>query len=167
MIVIYMPIAWIVSWLFTENALFCSSQVAICNLVWISIIRGVQKRTDTLKAKNDHILLKSMLLELHFQHENNLDTINLSYVLIIYREFLLFQFFSRGICTHISIIRGVQNRRVTRGKEQLFSFKKCCLGSFFHWDESQLYANCLIYIPTVYLKYGLFQFFSRGICMNF
>ena len=133
----------------------------------IPIIRGVQKRTDTLWAKNNHILLKSILLELHFQHENHVDSILLSYFLIIYREFLLFQFLSRSICTHISIIRGVQNRRVTRGKEQLFSFKKCCLGSFFHWDESQLYANCLIYIPTVYHKSGLFQFFSRGICINF
>ena len=133
----------------------------------ISIIRGVQKRTDTLRAKNDPILLKSMLLELHFQHENHVDTILSSSVLIIYREFLLFQFFSRGICTHISIITGVQNWRVTRRKEQLFSFKKCCLWNFFHWDESQFYANCLIYIPTVYRKCGLFQFFSRGICIDF
>ena len=36
---------------------------------------------------------------------------------------------------------------------------------FFH-HEGHFYVNCLFYIPTIYLKYLLFQFFSYGIRMH-
>ena len=33
-------------------------------------------------------------------------------------------------------------------------------------DEGHLYANCLFYIPTIYPKCLLSQFYSRGIRMH-
>ena len=77
-------------------------------------------KKDTFAAKNDHILL---IMKVYFQHEVHVDIILLSYILTIYREFLLFQFFSRDIPTHITIITGVQNKHITRRKTVIFFSK--------------------------------------------
>ena len=47
----------------------------------------------------------------------------------------------------------------------MFSKKIFLLNLLFH-KEGHLYANCLLYIPTIYRKCHLFQFFSRGIRMH-
>ena len=73
----------------------------------ISILTRAQKQTIN-SLKNGHIFRKNILLKLNFQGEGNLDVHFLIYFLIIYREWVLFQLFSRGIRMHISILTWVQ-----------------------------------------------------------
>ena len=55
----------------------------------IPILTGVQKRTH-LRLKNGHtLLLKNVVLNLHFLHEGHVDVIFLIYILTVHRESLL------------------------------------------------------------------------------
>ena len=78
--------------------------------------------------KNGSNLIKNKLLKLNFEDEDHLDINFLIYILTIYREWLLFQFFSHGISIHIAILTDVQIGRKGREKnshillENVFSF---------------------------------------------
>ena len=78
--------------------------------------------------KNGSNLIKNKLLKLNFEDEDHLDVNFLIYILTIYREWLLFQFFSHGISMHIAILTDVQIGRKGREKnshillENVFSF---------------------------------------------
>ena len=119
--------ACFIFWLFNSNVFFSFLRL------WHTCAHFHPKRGSKKDAatKNAHILLENIILKLHFQHEGHVDTILLSYIQSIYREFLLFQFFSHGIRTHIPIITGVQNKCITRRKTVIFFFKmlflKLCL----------------------------------------
>ena len=103
-------------------------------------------------------------LKLFFHHEGHFYVNCLFYIPTIYLKYLLFQFFSYGIRMHISILTGVENGHISRLKESVFCQKMFLLKLLLD-DEGHFYANCLTYIPTIYLQSLLFQFFSRGIRM--
>ena len=85
-------------------------------------------------------------------------------ILTIYLKWHFFQFFSRGIRMHIPILTGVQNGRMILRKKSCFA-KKYFFLKFIFWDEDHLYANCKVYILTIYYKCLLFKFLVCGICM--
>ena len=85
-------------------------------------------------------------------------------ILTIYPKCHRFHFFSRGICMYIPILTGIQNGHISRLKNADFLLKMFFLKLLFR-DEGHLYANCLFYIPAIYPKCHLFQFYSRGISM--
>ena len=76
--------------------------------------------------KNGSNLIKNKLLKLNFEDEGHLDVDVLIYILTIYRECLLFQFFSHGISMYIAILTEVQIGRKGREKNSYFP-KKCFL----------------------------------------
>ena len=112
--------------------------------------------------KNGHIFLKNVLLKLNFQHDGQLNSNCLIYILTFYREFLGFQFFTRAIRTHVPILTVVQNACISRRKNSHILQKNVGFVAKF-WDEGYLYTNYLFYILTIYCKWFIFQFFSRGI----
>ena len=75
--------------------------------------------------KNGHILIKNVLLKINFQDEGHLDANFLIYILTIYCECLLFQFFNRDVRMHIPVLTGVQNGYISRRKKQSYFAKKC------------------------------------------
>ena len=78
-----------------------------------------------------------------------------------------FHLFSRGIRIYIPILTGFQNEPQVTEKTVFFFFaKKMFLLKLLFHKEGHLNANCLLYIPTIYPKRHLFQFFSRGIRMH-
>ena len=76
----------------------------------------------------------------------------------MYRECLLFQFFSRGIRMHIVTLAGIQNGR----KKESYFAKECFFEVYFS-DEGHLFANCLFYILSLCLTCLHFQIRTRGI----
>ena len=108
----------------------------------IPIVTGVQKRTQWLK--NGHILLKNGLLQLHFQHEDDVDVIFLIYILTIYREFLFCQFFNRGTPAHIPILIRIQKGRINCRKNSHYFAKKCSFWSCFFEMKVTFYVNCYL-----------------------
>ena len=66
----------------------------------------------------------------------------------IYRECLLFQFFSSGMFMRISILTKVQNERITQEKSHIL-LKNVFFFKFVFLDEDHLHASCLFYIQTV------------------
>ena len=117
MMIFSVPISWNLSWLLTENGFF--SVLKLWHTYPYSRPKRASKK-DILAAKNDHLLL---IMKVYFQHEVQVDIILLSYILTIYCEFLLFQFFSLCKPTHITIITGVQNKHITRRKTVIFFSK--------------------------------------------
>ena len=105
-------------------------------------------------------------MRLYLRDEIHLYAKRLFDILIVYHKWYRFQFFSCG--------RGNVHSHPNRGskwthksiKRHCFFAKKCSFWSFFSIDEGQLYASCLFYILTIYLKCLLFQFFSDAICMH-
>ena len=68
-------------------------------------------------VKRSHILQKKKgLLKLNFQAEGPLDAYFLIYILIIYRECVLFQPFSRSIRMHIPILTGLKKDTLANKK---------------------------------------------------
>ena len=114
--------------------------------------------------KNGHILLRKVLLNLNFQDESHLYANSLIYILSFCLKCLIFQFFSRGIPKHISILTGVQKRRISCQKTGHLLLKNLPLMLKLH-DEGHLYSNLLFYILTIYRKCLLFQFLGAGIHM--
>ena len=114
---------------------------------YIYIITLIQKGHIS-GYKHGHILLKNVLLKLHFQHEGHVDVL-LSYILTIYCIVPLFRFLSRGISIHVPIITGVQNRRITRQKNSHILQKKCCFWSSFF----KMKVTCML---ITYLMFWLF-----------
>ena len=63
-------------------------------------------------------------------------------ILTIYSECLLFQFFSRGIRMHISILTGVQNGRISRPENSHILLRNVLFQAYFQ-HEGHLYAKFL------------------------
>ena len=70
----------------------------------IPILTGIQNVSQML-LKNGCILSKNVVLKINYQNEGLLDVNFLIYMLTIYGEYLLFQFFSRGIRTYIAFLK--------------------------------------------------------------
>ena len=87
------------------------------------------------------------------------------WILTIYPKCHLFQFFSRGMRIHISILTAVQNERESHWKDSIFLLKNVFL-KFFFPDERHLYASCLFYILATYAKCLLLHFVSVRILMH-
>ena len=85
---------------------------------------------------------------INYQNEGHLDVNFLIYILTIYGEYLMFQFFSRGIRTHIAILTGVQNGRISRQKTIIF-----CKKMFFLKLISEVKVTC---IPVFYFIFSPF-----------
>ena len=64
------------------------------------------------KKKKNCNFLKTVLLKLNFQEKDYLYATCLFYIIFLCFKCLLSQFFSHGICLHISILRGVQRGRI-------------------------------------------------------
>ena len=62
--------------------------------------------------KNDHILLKNVLLKLNLQDEGHLYAKCLFYILSFCYRSLLFQFFSRGIRMYIAVLAAAQRGQI-------------------------------------------------------
>ena len=71
------------------------------------ILTGNQNRR-IICYKNGRILIKNVILKFNFQNEGHFHPDFLIYVLTIYRECLLFQLFSRGICMHTPMLTTVE-----------------------------------------------------------
>ena len=111
-----MLIASSILWFFTVNAVFFSSLV----VTYVSTFSSSQ---GFKKKHNGYILLKNVLLKLNFQYDGQLYANCLIDILIFYRKFLRFEWFTRGIrtskCMHKS------------PKKQSYFAKKCRFWSLF------------------------------------
>ena len=101
-------------------------------------------------------------LKLFFPDECHLYAICLFHILATYAKCLLFQFLSGGVLMHIVILTGVPNGRTNLWKNSQILLKNVFLRLYFQ-DEGPLFAKFLFDILTIYLKWDLFQFFSRDI----
>ena len=91
-------------------------------------------------------------LKICFRDEDHLNVNSPFYTLTVYAKCLLFQFFSRGIRMHISILTGVQNGRISLQRNNHIFLKNVPFEPFFFRDEGHLYANCLAYILSFCFK---------------
>ena len=89
----------------------------------------------------------------------------LFYILSFCLKCFIFHFFSCGIHTHIPILAGVQNGRISGYKNGHILLKNEPLKLHLQ-EEGHLHANCLFYILSFYPKFPLSQFFSRKIRMH-
>ena len=64
---------------------------------------------------------------------------------------------------HIPIATGIQNERVSLKKKQFYFAKKMFFFRLYFREEGHLYSKCLFDILTIYHKFYILHFFSRGI----
>ena len=74
---------------------------------------GIGSKGTHYLLKNGHILLRKVLLKLNFQDKIHLYVNYLFYILSLCLKCLLFQFLSRGIPMHASILTGVQKGHIS------------------------------------------------------
>ena len=125
-------------------------------LMHIPILTMVQKRTTQWLKKWSCFAKKC---------ESNLYANCLFYILSFCLKCFIFHFFSCGIHTHIPILAGVQNGRISGYKNGHILLKNEPLKLHLQ-EEGHLHANCLFYILSFYPKFALSQFFSRKIRMH-
>ena len=86
--------------------------------------------------------MKNALLKINFCDEGHLYANLLIFVLTIYRKCLLFQFFSRGIQTHITNLTGFQKKRIICQKNSHILLKTFFWRSLV-WELLVLYSDYL------------------------
>ena len=114
--------------------------------------------------KKQSYVKKNFFLWLYFRDEGHLYAKCLFDIFTIYPKCHRFNFFSRGIHMYIPILTGVQNGRISHLNDSVFLLNNVLFEASFPWWRS-LVCQLLVYIPTIYPKCHLFQFFSRGIRM--
>ena len=105
---------------------------------------------------------KNVLLKINFQDEGHLDANFWIYILTIYSECFLFQFFNCDIHMHIAIRTGVQNGCIIHRKNSHILLRNVLFEAYLR-DKAHIYANCLFYILSLCLKCLHFQISTRGI----
>ena len=115
--------------------------------------------------KNDHILLKIVLLKHNFQDQGLLYANCLFYILTIYSKYFSFHYLSCGICMYIPILTGDQRGCIASEKKGHILIKNVLL-KLNILDGSHLYGNCLFYMLTIYHRCLFFQFWGCGIRMH-
>ena len=115
--------------------------------------------------KNGCILRKNVVLKINYQNEGHLDVNFLIYMVTIYGEYLLFQFFSRGIRTaHCHPNRS--SKWTHKSPKNSHILQRNVLSQAYFRSEGHLHANSLFYILSLYLTCLLFQNLTRGILMH-
>ena len=107
-----MPLFCFIFFRFAVNAFFFNSLI-LANVCIFPFEQGFKKDTTASKY------MVIWLLKFNFQYDGSLYANSLIYILTIYREFLRFRFFSRGIRTQIPIQTVVQYARI-RCRKNLF-----------------------------------------------
>ena len=96
----------------------------------IHFVTGLQNRRLSFQ-KIINFSLKMFFLKICFRDEDHLYVNSSFYTLTVYAKCLLFQFFSRGIRMHISILTGVQNGRISLERDNHIFLKNVSFESFF------------------------------------
>ena len=88
---------------------------------------------------------KTFQSRLYFRDEDQLYPKFLFDIFNIYFKYHLFQFFSRGICTQIPILTGVQNERKNHQKDCFFAKKRSFCGFISVMKITGMPNSCSIF----------------------
>ena len=105
------------------------------------------------------------MLKLYFQHESYFYDNCLFYILTIYLKCLFCQFLGCGVIMQIPILTYVQIWHISSDKGGCNLQKNLNLKRNFQYD-GHFYANCLIYIQTIYCKCLHYLFLGCAIRMQ-